>query len=146
MGSLVQTIQVESRRRSVIDDCVLLIEAEVASKRGISGMGIKTAFRAVKGLRPGMLHMTMNHLLDEFAAQIDPFWQECQSSGRLPRDFFVLRKGDVAEALLSITDARRDKADNRVLVRAYNGLRPKAVSYIGDAMPRVADLFVKHAS
>lgn len=146
MGSLVQTIQVEFRRRSVIDDCVLLIEAEVASKRGISGMGIKTAFRAVKGLRPGMLHMTMNHLLDEFAAQIDPFWQECQSSGRLPRDFFVSRKGDVAEALLSITDARRDKADNRVLVRAYNGLRPKAVSYIGDAMPRVADLFVKHAS
>jgi hypothetical protein len=146
MGSLVQTIQDAEKRRAVVDDCVRLIEAEVSSKRGISGMGIKAAFKAVRGLRPGMIPMAMNHLLDEFAAKLDPFWSECQASGKKPRSFFVERKGDVAEALLSITDARRDKADNRVMVRAYNGLRPKVVSYIGDAMPRVAELFIKHVT
>lgn len=146
MGSLVATIQDDSRRRAVVDDCVNLIEAEVGSKRGISGMGIKTAYKAVKGLRPGMIPMAMNHLLDEFAAKIDPIWAECQASGEQPRAYFVRRKGDIANALLSITDARRDKADNRVMVRAYNGLRPKAVAYIGDAMPRLAELIAKHAS
>jgi hypothetical protein len=33
-----------------------------------------------------------------------------------------------------------------VLVKAYHRLRPQAVSHIGDAMPRLADLIVKHAS
>lgn len=146
MGSLVETIKDDTQRRVVVDDCVTLIEAEVASKRGLSGMGIKTAFKAVKGLRPGMIPMAMNHLLDEFAGKVDPFWQECQASGEAPRAFFVRRKGDIANALLSITDSRRDRADNRVLVRAYNGLRPRAVTYINDAMPRVADLIAKHAS
>jgi len=146
MGSLAETIKDDTRRRAVVNDCVALIEAEVASKRGLSGMGIKTAFKAVKGLRPGMIPMAMNHLLDDFAKQIDPLWQECQSSGEAPRAFFSSRKGEIANALLSITDARRDRADNRVMVRAYNGLRPKAVAYIGDAAPRLGDLIAKHAS
>lgn len=146
MGSLVETIKDDTKRRAVVDDCVRLIEAEVGSKPGISGIGIKTAYKAVKGLRPGMIPMAMNHLLDEFAAKLDPFWQECQASGQQPEAFFVSRKLDVANALLSITDARRDNADNRVMVRAYNKLRPKAISYIGDAMPRLSELFVRHAS
>jgi hypothetical protein len=58
----------------------------------------------------------------------------------------VGRKTDICNALLSITDARRDNADNRVMVKAYNKLRPKAMTYMGDAMPRVADLIAKHAS
>lgn len=146
MGSLSATIQDDSKRRAVVDDCVQLIEAEVGSKGGISGIAIKAAYKTVKGLRPGIIPMAMNHLLDDFAAKIDPLWQECQTSGTSPRTFFSSRKEQVANALLSITDHRRDHSDNRVMITAYNQLRPKAAAYIGEATPRLADLIAKHAS
>lgn len=146
MGSLTETIKDDARRRAVVDDCVALIEAEVKSKRGISGIAIKGAFKTVKSLRPGMVPMAMNHLLDDFATQIDPIWAECQSSGQQPRAFFSANKTRVANALLHITDDRGRKSDHKTLVKAYNSLRPKAVQYIGDAMPRLADLIAKHAS
>ena len=146
MGSLVETIKDDTRRRAVVDDCVTLLEAEVASKRGISGVAIKGGFKTVKKMRPGMIPMAMNHLLDDFAAQIDPIWAECQSSGQNPRSFFSGRKSQVANALLSITDERGRKSDLKLLVKVYNRLRPTAVTHIGDAMPRLADLIAKHAS
>ena len=146
MGSLVETIKDMDKRKAVVDDCVKLIDAEVASKRGVSGIAIKAAFKVVKGFQPGMIPMSMNHLLDDFAAQIDPFWQECQSEGSQSREFFTRRKGDVANALLSITDGRASKSRHRSLVKAYNKLRPQAVNHIGDAMPRLADVIQKHAS
>ena len=146
MGSLVEAIKDDKKRRAVVDDCVALIDAEVADKGGLSGMGVKAAFKAVKSLRPGMIPMAMNHLLDDFAARVDPFWQECQAKGEDPRRFFERRKSDVANALLSITDDRAKKSDHGTLVKAYQSLRPKAVEYIGDAMPRLADLIKKHAS
>ena len=146
MGSLVETIKNETARRAVVDDCVQLLEAEVASKRGISGVAIKGGFKTVKKMRPGMIPMAMNHLLDDFAAQIDPIWAECQASGQDPRAYFTSRKGDVANALLSITDERGRKSDQKVLVKVYSKLRPTAVQHIGEAIPGLADLIVKHAS
>ena len=146
MGSLVETIKDDARRRAVVDDCVTLLEAEVAGKRGLSGMAIKGAFKTVKSMRPGMVPMAMNHLLDDFAVKIDPIWAACQASGDNPRTYFSSRKGELANALLSITDERGAKSNHRVLVKAYKSLRPKAIQHIGDATPRLADLIVKHAS
>ena len=146
MGSLVETIKDMDKRKAVVDDCAKLIDAEVASKRGVSGLAIKAAFKVVKGFQPGMIPMSLNHLLDDFSAQLDPFWQECQSEGAQPREFFSRRKNDVANALLSITDGRASKSRHRSLVKAYNKLRPQAISHIGSAMPRLADLIQKHAS
>ena len=130
----------------MVDDCVALIEAEVASKRGVTGMAVKAAYKTVKKFRPGMVPMAMDHMLPDFARQVDPLWERCQASGEEPRAWFVARKVEVANALLAVTDARRDKSPNKVLVKAYNSLRPKAVDHIGEAMPRLADLLVKHAS
>ena len=52
MGSLADVIQDDSKRRAVIDDCVRLLDAEVSDKRGLRGMAVKTAFKAVKGVQP----------------------------------------------------------------------------------------------
>ena len=46
----------------------------------------------------------------------------------------------------NITDARAERSQHKVLVKAYHRLRPQAVNHIGDAMPRLADLIAKHAS
>jgi hypothetical protein len=146
MGSLVETIKDDTARRAVVDDCVRLLEAEVSSKRGISGVAIKGGFKTVKKMRPGMIPMAMNHLLDDFAAQIDPIWAECQASGQKPGAYFSGRKSDVANALLSITDERGRQSDQKVLVKIYGKLRPSAVVHIGAAIPGLTELIVKHAS
>lgn len=146
MGSLAETISDPAKRKAVVRDCAALIDAEVAEKRGLSGAAIKAAFRTVKSFKPGMIADSMDALLDDFTAQLDPFWKECQAGGHNPRTFFGGRKHDVANALLKITDDRAAKSRHKTLVRAYKGLRGKAVDHIGSAMPRFADLLVKHAS
>jgi hypothetical protein len=146
MGSLSEVIQDPARRKKVVDDCVALIDAEVGDKGGLSGMAIKAAFATVKGVKPGIIPMSMDHLLDDFSKQVDPFWAECQQKGEQPRAFFARRKSDIANALLKITDDRAKKSSHTTLVKAYNGLRDKAVEHIGTAMPRFADLVQKHAS
>ena len=146
MGSLAETISDPTRRKAVVADCAVLIDAEVADKRGLSGAAIKAGYRSVKGLRPDMITRSMDHLLDDFAGQIDPYWTECQAGSEPPRRFFTDRQRDVANALLQITDDRAARSDHKTLVRVYKGLRGKAVDHIGAAMPRFADLLVKHAS
>jgi hypothetical protein len=146
MGSLTEAIADRQRRRTIVDDCVILIDAEVADKRGLGGVAIKAAFKAVKRIRPGMVGMAMDGLLDDFAVQLDTYWVDCNATEEAPRAYFSRRGPDVANSLLGVTDARAAQNNNRVLTKAYRSLRPKAIDHICAAMPRFADLLVKHAS
>ncbi len=146
MTTLAESISNPDRRKAVIDDCVLLLKAEVADKRGVRGMAVKAGFKTVENFKPGIIPMSLNALLEDFATKVDPFWSQSPKDSAGARRFFGQRKVQVANALLEITDARADRSKHRVLVRAYRGLRGKAVDHIGAAMPRFADLLVKHAS
>ena len=146
MGSLAEVVQDDSKRRTVVDDCTRLLDAEVADKRGIKGMAVKAAFKAVKGVRPGMIPMSVDALIDDFATQIDTFWTECQAGGSQPRSYFQQNGDAIANALLKITDDRAQKSTQRVLKGAYSKLRGQAIVHITQAMPRLADLVARHAS
>ena len=146
MGSLVEVLKNKDKRSAVLDDCESLLDGEVADKRGLTGITVKGAFKVLKKFKPGMVRFTLDDMIDDFAVKIDPFWQECQDSGSDANAFFTRRKVDVANALLAITDERAKISPNRGIQKAYNGLRPKAVQHIGDAMPRLAALIKKHAS
>ncbi len=146
MGSLVEVLKDPAIRPQVIADCEKMLDAEVASKRGISGMGVKAAFKTLKAIKPGMIRHTLDDLIDELATKVDPFWQECQTQGANPRTFFTSNSTAIANALLEITDFRASQSKFKNIVRAYNTLRPKAVQYIGEAMPRFSELVSKYAS
>lgn len=139
MGSLVEALKDEGKRRQIVDAGVRVIEQEVADKGGLSGMAIKTTFRLVQGLKPGFVPMTLNHLIDDFAKKIDPFWLECQETKAEPRAYFQRRGPDVAQALLSITDERARRGEGPAR-SAYERLRPEGVKHVTAAMPRLADL------
>ncbi len=145
MPSLAETIADPERRKRVIEDSVGMIEAEVADKSGLTGVAVKTAFATVKKLRPGFVHVALHHLLDEFAAQVDPYWAECREKGVHPRKFFVERGNAVANSLLKITDSRSKGASGPAR-KAYDTLRPRAVDHVISAMPRLGDLIHKHCS
>ena len=146
MSTLSEVIRDPAKRRAVVDDCTALIDAEVGDKRGLTGAAIKAAYMTVKNIKPGFISSAMNDLLDPFSQKVDPFWADCQAKKSNARQFFTLKKNDVANALLAITDAKAERSQHKVLVKAYHRLRPQAVNHIGDAMPRLADLIVKHAS
>ena len=145
MASLSSVLTDPAKRRAVVDEGVLVIEAEVADKSGLSGMAIKTAYAMVKKVKPGFVGGAMNHLLDDFARQVDPFWADCQKNGTDARAYFTRHAGPVSEALLKITDERARNAAGPVR-STYDKLRPEASKHVQAAMPRVAELLKKHAS
>ena len=146
MGSLVEVLNDPTKRPLVLNDCEQMLDAEVADKGGLTGVGVRSAFKVLKAIKPGMIRHTLDDLIDELAVKVDPFWQTCQEQGANPQVFFNTNKVAIANALLEITDQRAAQSKIKSIVRAYRSLRPKAVQYIGDAMPRFSQLVSKYAS
>jgi hypothetical protein len=146
MASLVDLAKDPTKRRAIVEDAAALLNAEVADKRGFSGKAVKLAFRAVKGVSPGMIPMSIDALLDDFCVQVQPFWESAQNSGQTTRVYFNANSSAIANALLSITDGRAKRSHQRVLRSAYSKLRGQAVKHISDSMTRLADLVERHAS
>ena len=66
---------------------------------------VKAGYAAVKGVKPGFIKHTVEHLLPEFAEKLDPVWADAVKTSA-PGNFMVSNKGRVADALLAVTDAR----------------------------------------
>lgn len=144
MAKLTEVLKDPARKRQVVDAGVKVIEAEVADKGGLSGMALKATFKLVQNIKPGFVPTALHHLLDDFAPKIDPFWEECQAAGEVPRTFFVRRGNEIANALLSVTDMRARGAGGPAKA-AYEKLRPEALKHVTAAMPRLADLVSTYA-
>jgi len=141
--SLYDAIQDPDKRRSVIDDSNDILEAEVRSK----GFMVKTAFKVVKGIKPGFVPMAIDNLLDDFSQQLDPHFNEWDQGGRSGslENHFTQNGTRIANDLLSVTDERARTAKSNTVKKAYNKLRPAATNHITAAMPRIAGLVLKHA-
>ena len=81
MGSLVDALANPDKVGAVVNDSVQLLEEEVSSKKGVSGLGIKAGFKAVKSFKPGFLAAVIHHLLPEFTTALDPIYQEALADG-----------------------------------------------------------------
>ena len=145
MGKLTEAIADDTRRRQIVDDGVQLLEAEVRGKRGLTGIAVKAGFKVVKAFRPGILPMAMNSLLDDFAAQIDPYYDAFEASPERDLSRYFTQNGSaIANSLLSITDERASVSPNPPLKKAYSKLRPSAAQHIQEALPRVAEMVARH--
>jgi len=136
-----------TQRQAIVRDAEQVLRAEVADKGGLTGVAVKASFKMIGGLKPGLIPLTIDALLDDFARQLDPFYREWSENpaGRSCRDHFVFRAAAVADALLSITDERARVSEHRTLVKAYNKLRPKGHQHVMASMPRVGGLVERHA-
>jgi hypothetical protein len=146
MGSLKEKLLSPMVRGQVLDDCVVVIDQEVDSKSGLTGMGIKAAYAMVKAVKPGIIRESMDNLLDDFAGRVEPFFGEWQrAANKMPLGAFLSsRREDVANALLGITDDRAKKARG-VLLKAYQKLRPMGQRHVEEAVPRIGQLMEKYA-
>ena len=143
MTSLIDVLTDESRKTAVIDDCLVLLNEEVDSKSGLSGIAIKTGFKAVQGVKPGFVRTAVEELVPEFAKALDPIYQEGKAAGNV-QGHIVSNSSRVADALLAITDRKATKASG-VVKGAYDKLRGMAKKNVESAVPRLASLLQKYA-
>lgn len=140
MGTLRDIVSNAEKRQEIIEAAIRLVDAEVSDKGGLSGMAIKTAYAMVKGLAPGMMQKLMNGFLDEFMGALEPFYEEAKKNGIDLKALFANKQSDIANALLSVTDARAQKANAGTLKKGYEKLRPTAQKHVEQALPRLAEL------
>jgi len=135
-----------SRRTPVINDCVQLIHDEVKAKKGFTGIAVKGAFKLVLALKPTILQESVDSLLNDFVGKLQPFYEQYQEAGEVGTlsAFMGGQSSNVAESLLSITDARAQRASNKTLVKAYNSLRPKGKVHVEAAAPGIGRVLDKH--
>jgi hypothetical protein len=145
MASLTEILTSETKKAAVINDCCALIDAEVADKGGLSGIAIKAGYGAVKGIKPGFVKHVVAQLLPDFAAALDPLYQEARSAGKPIASHFASNASRAADALLAITDAKVQRAQSGVVKGTYEKLRGSAKKNVEAAVPRVGRLLEKHA-
>jgi hypothetical protein len=147
VATLLEYLGAKERRPRVIEDCVLLVEDEVQRKSGLTGLAIKAAFATVKAVKPGFIAEAVDHLLDDFARRLDPFYQSHQQAGgRSLTDHFRGQSAAIAEALLGITDERAKRAKNAMVKKTYEKLRPSAKKHVEEAVPGIGRLIEKHTA
>jgi hypothetical protein len=144
MSNLPELLTSENKDR-VVDDCCLLIDAEVKDKGGISGLAIKAGYGAVKGVKPGFVRNVVSDLLPEFAKALDPIWQDAKKDQKPVAPFFASNSARVADALLSITDAKAQRAKSAVVKGTYEKLRGSAKKNVEAAVPRLGEMVQKYA-
>jgi hypothetical protein len=146
MPTLTDILLVPGTRPKVITDCVQLINEEVDSKGGLTGLAVKGAYALVKAVKPGFVTEAVDHMLDDFVKRLEPFWADAQAKSESVGALFNSRAPQVADALLAISDERAARSTNPTLKKAYEKLRPTGKKHVEQAVPRVGRLIQKYAS
>ena len=144
MPRLQETLNDPAKRKGLIADCCTMIDEEVAAKGGISGLAVKAGYKVVKGVKPGFVPDTVEHLMDDIAKNLQPIVDDAEAKGSSVSAFFKADPGRVADALLSITDERAKKSKHSTIKGAYERLRSTAKRNVEEAVPRVGALIEKY--
>ncbi len=142
-----QILRNQAQREAFIGDCVLIIENQVKSQNGISGLAINNAYRMLNKLTPGATWQATEILVDDFAEKIEPylreFTQKYSDYQQLP-NFLESKAEIIAESFLQVTDAKVHQFDSSVLLTFYKTLRPFARKHVERAVPDIAFVLCKY--
>ncbi len=137
----------EADRSAVIADTVKLIDDEVASKGGLSGVALKGGYKVVKKLKNGrMIEKAVDMLLDEFTEALAPLHDDYREQDAVNSFSRYLQSNDrkASDALLAITDKKAKRAESKVIASTYQKLRGQAEKHVKDALPGVGRLIERH--
>ncbi len=126
-------------KASAVADFVKLIDEQVAAKGGLSGMGLKAAYGAVKGVKPGYISGAIARLLPDALTAIEPIWNEGIATGD-PVEHLTQNCSRTADMLLNVTDARIQKSNNGIVRSSYNQFRKSVQGDVEKAVPGLAKI------
>ncbi len=146
-ATLSEALLAPDTRPLVVTDCEELIKNQVSGMSGISGAAIKVAYKTVNVFSAGHIRYTIDSNLPDMASELEPYWKDFSASGGTDFGAYLAEHGnEVAEALLSITDARAKSPTSRPTVtKAYGAVRDKAAKHVVAALPQVGSLVQKRA-
>jgi hypothetical protein len=141
MSSLVEKLARDPVRPLVLADCVELIEAQVKQK----GIVIKGAYATIKAIKKRFIPEVVDSMLDEWLGKIQPHYDKWSATKPSSfSDYVVARGDDVAEDLLSVTDARAAKTSHTTAKKMYSRMREGAKKNVIEAIPSLARMIEKH--
>ena len=132
-----------NKKDMFVDDCCTMIEAQIASKSGLSGIALKTAFATLKGVKPGYIPYVVEQLLPQCFTAIDPIWNEGKEKGD-PVEHLITSRDRTADALLSVTDARVKNSKRQIVKGTYEKFRGSAKQHVEEAVPDLAKVISKY--
>ncbi len=145
-ATLQEILLAPDTRPKVIADCFMLVEQEVAEKSGLSGTAVKLAYKTVTTFLPGHIRHMVESLLPQLVDKLEPYWADFSTSGGSEFGDYLAKRGEeVADALLSVTDARAAASGRPTVIKAYGTVRGSAAKHVEAALPHVGDLVLKYA-
>jgi hypothetical protein len=146
MATLHEMLLAPDVEPKVVTDVLALVDNELASKSGISGTAVKVAFKAITAFAPGYYQETVASMVPDMVDQLAPFWTDFQASGSADfGDYLAKRSDEVGPALLTVTDAMRDRSGRAAVVKAYSAVRNGAGKHIEAALPNLGAMVQKYA-
>ncbi len=136
---LSEQIKDEQIQISIAEDCAKLMDEKVAMKTGISGLAIKTAYRALKGIGPGYIPRALQNLVPQALEALDPMWTEGLQAGD-PVEHLSQNSSKTADILLGVTDQKASKAQNKIVIATYKKVRNSVQGDVEDAVPGLATI------
>jgi len=149
MSTLAEKLNLAARAPELIADLERLIEGEVSKKGGFSGAALKMGFSAIKAASPDFLPKSLNVLLPEFVAAMEPHWskftlEQAAGSTATFAQYLLANRSAVADTLLSVTDARAARAKIEALKKLYAKLRDSAKTHVEEALPPFSQIIGKY--
>lgn len=143
MSNLVETLGKPPKREPVVADCIALIDAQVKEK----GFIIKSAYATIKAIKKTFVPEVVDALLDDWLGKLQPHYDKWSAEKKTSlTDYLVSRSDDVAEDLLSVTDARAAKTSHSTAKKMYGKMRDGAKKNVVEAIPDLAKLVEKHTA
>jgi hypothetical protein len=142
---LSEQLRDETIASSIAADCAKLMDEQVSAKSGVSGMAFKATYSVVRGLSADYIPSAIQQLLPEAICALEPMWQAGIESGD-PVSYLTQNSELTADTILSITDAKIQRARNKLICTSYNKLRKSVKSDISAAVPGFAKILDKHAN
>ena len=149
MATLQEMLLAPAIRPTVVADCEDLVTDQVAELSGVTGAAMKLAYNTVRKFDANHIHGMIETILPNVADALQPYWAQFSeeftpSSGDFG-GYLAAREDEVAEALLAITDRRRDNSVRPTIVKAYNTIRGRASKQVKAALPALGLLIQKYA-
>jgi hypothetical protein len=149
MATLHEMLLASDIRPTVVADCEELVTHEVAEMSGVTGAAVKLAYNTVRRVDANHIHAMIETILPEAAEALQPYWEgftaEFTASSGDFGGYLAAREDEVAEALLAITDRRRDHSNRPAIIKAYNTIRGRAIKQVKAALPALGALIQKYA-
>ena len=131
----------------VLEDCYQLVQQEVSDLSGVSGTAVKLGYKTVAAFMPGHIRYLIEQLVPGLVDQLQPYWADFHAAGGSDfGDYLTKRGGEVAQSLLTVTDARAQRSERPTIIKAYRSVRGSAAKHVEAALPRLGDLVSKYAA